>query len=221
MNVSARRSDPPCHSLPHPVSPSVFVTLTPTADDRCCTRAALRTHIRTRDLRSTRFSTTSIHYNTTMPLNAEMDDRSRVSRRRHARHTNVWPNGHHSRASQHKMKIIHAVLGHRTGCFPNSLVRKACGSRILFNAEIRLNPVSRDPKMFVGRSGAPACRNETRANIDKAIWENHDARLNLQSHKHSTPRTPHPAPLMHQTSHDSTKTKKRTHAIVTSLVILI
>ena len=41
---------PPCHSLPHPVSPSTFgLALTPTADDRCCTRAALRTNLRTRD----------------------------------------------------------------------------------------------------------------------------------------------------------------------------
>jgi len=38
------------HSLPHPVSVSTFgFTLTPTADDRCCTRAALRTNLRARD----------------------------------------------------------------------------------------------------------------------------------------------------------------------------
>ena len=51
------------HSLLHPVSPSTFgFTLTPTADDRCCTRAALCTNLRTRDYQSIWFSTTWIHY---------------------------------------------------------------------------------------------------------------------------------------------------------------
>jgi len=50
-----------------------------------------------------------------MPLNATIDEQSCVGRKRHAGHMPRF--GHHSRACQQsssKMKIIHAVLGHRT-----------------------------------------------------------------------------------------------------------
>ena len=121
LNVSARRSDPPCHSLPHPVSLSTFgFTLTPTADDRCCTRAALRTNLRTRDIQSFWFSTTSIHYITlnlpthlwieTHPrFNLDIDSRCRCIGRRN-------PLEIFSKFDRLRARSISTILSAR-GCF--------------------------------------------------------------------------------------------------------